>query len=117
MPQNSEDGNGKTLERPTSGQTFLFHPFSGMLIIALDWLFFGIESATLGLSIPVTSFLAFVTTFLGVSLIQINLARDNWVTGIAKGLLGGILAGIPTAISGTALGALILAWSGISRKK
>jgi len=71
----------------------------------------------LGLSIPVMSLLAFATTLLGVFTIQIKLAKDNWAIALAKGVLGGFVAGIPTPIAGTFLGALILALSGLSTKK
>jgi len=44
----------------------------------MDWVFFGMEAGTLGLSIPVMSLLAFATTLLGVFTIQIKLSKDNW---------------------------------------
>ncbi len=94
-----------------------FHPYSGMLIIGLDWLFFGVSSLSLGLSTPVTCVLAFFATFFGVASIQKNLAGDSVPAAFGKGFIGGIFAGIPTAISGTALGALILAMSGLGTKK
>jgi len=96
---------------------FLFHPYSGVLIIAMDWAFFGVDAGTLGLSIPVMSLLAFATTLLGVFTIQIRIAKDNWAIALAKGTLGGFVAGIPTPIAGTFIGALILALSGLSRKQ
>ncbi len=96
---------------------FLFHPCSGALIIAMDWVFFGVEAVSLGLSIPVMSLLAFATTLLGVFTIQIKLANDNWAIALVKGVLGGVVAGIPTPIAGTFIGALILALSGLSKKK
>jgi hypothetical protein len=110
--------NDKFLPSTSSskGRFFLFHPYSGALIIAIDWVFFGVEAGTLGLSIPVMSLLAFATTLLGVTTIQINLAKDNWAIAIAKGILGGLVAGIPTPIAGTFIGALILALSGFSKK-
>ena len=103
---------------PSSKRRFyLFHAYSGALIIALDIFFFGVESATLGLSIPVMSLLAFATTLLGVTTIQIKFAKDNFPVSFAKGFVGGIAAGIPTPIAGTFVGALILALSGLSRKR
>ena len=71
----------------------------------------------MGLSIPVMSLLAFATTLLGVFTIQIKLSKDNWAIALAKGVLVGIVAGIPTPIAGTFIGALILALSGLSTKK
>ena len=110
--------NGTTLPSTSSSKRrfFLFHPYSGPLIIAMDWVFFGMEAGTLGLSIPVMSLLAFTTTLLGVCTIQIKLAKDNLAIALAKGVLGGFVAGIPTPIAGTFVGALILALSGLSRK-
>ena len=111
--------SNETLQSISSSKRkfFLFHPYSGVLIIAMDWVFFGMEAGTLGLSIPVMSLLAFATTLLGVFTIQIKLAKDNWAIALAKGVLGGFVAGIPTPIAGTFLGALILALSGLSTKK
>ena len=71
----------------------------------------------MGLSIPVMSLLAFATTLLGVFTIQIKLSKDNWAIALAKGVLVGFVAGIPTPIAGTFIGALILALSGLSTKK
>ena len=110
--------SNETLQSITSSKRkfFLFHPYSGALIIAMDWVFFGMEAGTLGLSIPVMSLLAFATT-LGVFTIQIKLSKDNWAIALAKGVLVGFVAGIPTPIAGTFIGALILALSGLSTKK
>ena len=110
--------NDKNLPSISSSKRrfFLFHPYSGTLIIAMDWVFFGVEAGTLGLSIPVMSLLAFATTLLGVFSIQMRLAKDNLGIALAKGILGGLVAGIPTPIAGTFIGALILALSGLSKK-
>jgi hypothetical protein len=103
---------------PSSKRKFyLFHALSGALIIAMDWVFFGVEAGTLGLSIPIMSLLAFATTLLGVTAIQRKIAKDSLPIAIAKGVVGGIAAGIPAPIAGTAFGALILSLSGLSRKR
>ena len=108
--------NDKTLPSTYSKKSFfLFHPYSGALIIAMDWVFFGVEAGTLGLTIPVMSLLAFATTLLGVTTIQLKIKKENLAIALAKGILGGIVAGIPTPIAGTFIGALILALSGFSQ--
>ncbi len=107
----------KTIESRESKQKYFFHPYSGMLIIGLDWLFFGVSTLSLGLSTPVSCVLAFFATFFGVTSIQKTRAGDSAPVAMAKGFVGGLFAGIPTAISGTALGALILALSGIGSKQ
>jgi hypothetical protein len=46
-------------------------------------------------------------------LIQHYLAKDEWGPSIAKGLVMGILAGVPFQVTGTAVGIPLLAWAGL----
>ena len=89
-----------------------FEPMSGMVILGIDWLAFGVELPTEFLITPVTSVLAFGVTFWLVARIQ---ARAGDAPGRAriKALLGGLAAGVPFPVTGTVVGAAIIALSGL----
>ena len=90
------------------------HPASGLLILAVDWLFFGPEVMTGGMGAIITSPLAFVIVAAGVFLIQRQRNGDSFRGAFLKALLGGFVAAIPTSIGGTILGTLVLVLSGLS---
>jgi hypothetical protein len=91
------------------------HPVSGLLIILLDNLFFGLNVATLGIGMLLACSLAFSVTTIGVYLAQRFLDRDSRRASLAKALLSGVLAGVPTSITGTIFGTAVLAASGLPR--
>ena len=45
--------------------------------------------------------------------VQRYLAKDEWGASIAKGLVMGIIAGVPFQVTGTAIGLPLLAWAGL----
>jgi hypothetical protein len=49
------------------------------------------------------------------TLVQHYLSKDNWGASVAKGLVMGIIAGVPFQVSGTAVGAILLGWAGLSQ--
>lgn len=102
-------------EAPTpSRKKFWLHPASGLLILAVDWIFFAEEVATLELTLPLSCFLAFVLTTAGVFWIQRKKNGDSFAAAVAKALFGGIIAGLPTSVGGTILGTFVLLVSGLS---
>jgi hypothetical protein len=88
------------------------HPMSALATLVLDNIFGVIEIVD-----PV----ALVLTSLGVGVlggvttmfVQRYLARDSWGASIAKGLVMGIVAGVPYQVAGTAVGIPLLAWAGL----
>lgn len=94
---------------------YWLHPASGLLILAVDWLFFAPEAMTLEAAAIITSPLAFLITGLGVFWIQRRKNGDSFGAAALKALLGGFVAGIPTSIGGTILGTLVLILSGLSK--
>ena len=100
---------------PRPERRFWLHPASGLLILAVDWLFFAPEAATFELAVIVTAPLAFLVTAAGVFWIQRSRNGDSFMSAALKALLGGIVAGIPTSIGGTILGTSVLFLSGLSR--
>lgn len=90
------------------------HPLAAFTIIALDGV-----SGTLELASPLT----LVFTSIGVGLlgmisttfVQHFIEKEGWGSAIAKGIVMGILAGVPYPIAGTVIGAPLLAWAGVHR--
>jgi hypothetical protein len=89
-------------------------PATGLLIMGLDWLLFSEEAASLGLLIPLTSPVGFVAGAIGTYWLQTRHGQDSKLAAGLKGLLAGILVGIPLPLAGTLAGGLILASSGLA---
>ena len=100
---------------PRPERRYWLHPASGLLILAVDWLFFAPEAATFAAAAIITAPLAFLVTGAGVFWIQRKKNGDLFASALAKALLGGIVAGIPTSIGGTILGTFVLVLSGLSK--
>jgi hypothetical protein len=93
----------------------LLQPASALLMLAVDWLAFGGEFFTLGASVLVTSIAAFAITTLGVFFVQRKRAGDRVMLAAIKAVLLGMIAGVPTSLGGTAVGAIVLAAAGLRR--
>lgn len=99
---------------PRRTNTFL-HPASGLLILGLDWLFFSGTALSLGLTTPALALLGFGIGALGTGMLQRIYGGEGRLKSVLKGLLGGLVVGIPLPIAGTAVGGFILALSGLNR--
>jgi hypothetical protein len=99
---------------PPVRRRYWLHPASGLLILAVDWLFFAPEAATFEMAAIITSPLAFLITGIGVFWIQRRKNGDSFASAALKGFMSGVVAGIPTSIGGTILGTLVLVLSGLS---
>jgi hypothetical protein len=87
------------------------HPLAALTTIVLDNVFGWIDlvpGAVLGTSLFVGG-IGFLTT----ALVQRFLAKDDWGASIAKGLVMGVIAGVPFQVTGTAAGAVLLGWAGL----
>ena len=91
------------------------HPASAVALLGIDNLLFGAEAITLGLAWPIVSVLAFLTTSAIVLVIQKGVQRDRLWLAAAKALVCGVLAGVPTSLTGTVFATLVLLWSGASK--
>jgi hypothetical protein len=88
------------------------HPLSALVTVLLDNLFDLPELAgpeVWMITSPLVGGLCFVAT----TLVQRYLAKDEWGPAIAKGLVMGIVAGVPFSVTGTATGGMFLAWAGL----
>jgi len=73
------------------------HPLVAFVMFASDWMLFGPESVTLGITWPISIVVAAVLT-VGCVLIQKYGMREQWGLAIGKGILVGILTAIPTPL-------------------
>lgn len=90
------------------------HPMAAISIIALDGIFGALEIVGAP-AIILTSVSVGLLGFAATTLAQRNLANDSWGVAISKGLVMGILAGVPYPIVGTVVGAPLLIWAGVHR--
>lgn len=90
-------------------------PLAGLWILGLDWILFPPEGATLTLATPIASVLGFLAGAVGVYQMQRRFAGDNQRYAVLKGLLAGIIVGLPFPLAGTIVGGWILATSGLIR--
>ena len=86
----------------------LLHPYSAGLLIFIDNIFWGVNALTLGLSTPIISIAAFFITGTITLLIQKYLAKESMGECFTKAVIIGVLAGVPTSITGTVLGTAVL---------
>lgn len=98
---------------PFQGLRTFYHPASGVVILGLDWLTFGTDLMTEFLALPILCFLAFVVTFPVVYVIQAKWSRDTTGPALGKAFLGAFMVALPFPITGTLLGAAILALAGL----
>jgi hypothetical protein len=98
---------------PFEGLNTWYHPASGVVILGLDWLVFGTDLFTGFLATPIMCVLSFFITFALVYAIQTKWAKESTMGALGKGFLGAFLVAVPFPITGTLLGAAILALSGL----
>jgi hypothetical protein len=90
------------------------HPLAALATIALDG-FFAVFEVLDPLMLLFISAGIGVLGFAATTLVQHYLANDRWGTALAKGLVMGILAGVPYPVAGTVIGAPLLIWAGVHR--
>jgi hypothetical protein len=88
------------------------HPLAALATIVLDN-FFGVFEVIDPLLMLVTSVIVGAAGAVTTTLVQHYLAKDEWGPSIAKGLVMGIVAGVPFQVVGTAVGVPLLAWAGL----
>ncbi|MDL5055089.1 hypothetical protein QQ056_16250 [Oscillatoria laete-virens NRMC-F 0139] len=116
---------GPVFPAPTSGapagkvegdiaQKNFIHPASALVLMAIDFLWTLAEWKvfTLVITIP----LSFVTVSVATGLIQKFVNHDTTGKAVAIGFLLGFLAAIPTPITGTIVGVMILTLAGLKRR-
>src|SRR5689334_19196890 len=90
------------------------HPLAAFTIIALDGIFGTVEILD-PFALLFTSIGVGILGFLSTTFTQRFLAKEGLGESMAKGIVMGILAGVPYPIVGTAIGAPLLVWAGVHR--
>jgi hypothetical protein len=98
---------------PFEGLHTWYHPASGVVILGLDWLVFGTDLFTGFLATPFMCVLSFLITFALVYSIQTKWGKNPKTAAMGKAFIGAFLVAVPFPITGTLLGASILALSGL----
>jgi hypothetical protein len=88
------------------------HPLSALATIVLDNVFGAFELVD-PFALILTSVSVGAIGTITTTLVQHYLAKDNWGAAVAKGLVMGIIAGVPFQVTGTAVGIPLLAWAGL----
>ena len=90
------------------------HPLAALATIVLDNVF-GVFELVDPLALILTSVSVGVIGTVTTMFVQRYLAKDSWGASVAKGLVMGIIAGVPFQVTGTAVGAILLGWAGASQ--
>ena len=90
------------------------HPLAALATLVLDNVFGAVEIID-PLALVLTSVSVGVLGAVSTMFVQRYLAKDSWGASVAKGLVMGIVAGVPFQVTGTAVGALLLGWAGASQ--
>ena len=98
---------------PFAGLRTFYHPAGGVVILALDWLIFGTDFLTGFLALPWMCVVGFAVSFPLVLAVQLKWTKDALPAALGKAFLGAFMVGLPFPITGTILGAAILALSGL----
>ena len=88
------------------------HTLAALATIVLDNVF-GVIELVDPLTIILTSVTVGVVCTVATTLVQRYLAKDVWGASLAKGLVMGIIAGVPFQVTGTAVRIPLLAWAGL----
>jgi hypothetical protein len=98
---------------PFAGLRTFYHPASGVVILGLDWLVFGTDFLTGFLALPIMCVLAFLVSFPVIYIIQLKWSKERVAPALGKAFLGAFMVALPFPITGTLLGAAILALAGL----
>lgn len=90
------------------------HALSALTTIVLDNVFGWVEIVN-PLSLLLTCLGVGMLGFLSTLFVQHYLSRDSWGESLAKGVVMGVLSGVPYQVTGTAVGALLLGWAGANK--
>lgn len=101
------------LPAPAPAKT-LFHPLSGLSILAFDWLLFSGNVATGGAGTPLLALAGFTVGGVATACIQRFIAGDGVKASLLKALGAGFAVGVPLPIAGTVVGGTVMTLSGLT---
>jgi hypothetical protein len=90
------------------------HPLAALTTLVLDNVFGVVEIADPFLML-LTGLTVGTICSVTVAFVQRYMAKDEWGPAVAKGLVMGVIAGVPFQVTGTAAGGILLAWAGMHK--
>jgi hypothetical protein len=107
------DSPETTAQTPAQPAAPPIHPLSAGLLVAVDnlWNLADWAVVTWWMTVP----LSFLSVFLPTLWLQRQLRKDRWGMAFAKALVLGLVAAIPTSLTGTPVGMALLARAGVDR--
>ncbi|HNQ90949.1 MAG TPA: hypothetical protein PKM73_20230 [Verrucomicrobiota bacterium] len=112
-PINAEVVPGTTAESRRHSAAPAVHPLSAVFLLIVDNLWTLPEFVVVNWIVTIP--LSFFTVALPVFVIQKKLRRDTAARALRHALVLGLVAAVPTSLTGTPVGLAILAWTGIRR--
>lgn len=109
----SEPTSPPPIDIPRAPEGAPIHPLAAILLIAVDNLWNLADWIVIDWIITIP--LSFLTVFFPTLLVQRLLKKDRWSRALGYAFLLGIVAAVPTSITGTPVGIALLAWTGISK--
>jgi hypothetical protein len=91
------------------------HPAAAMLLVVVDNLWNFADWAVIDWIVTIPA--SFLTVFFPVFAIQRRVAKDSVPLALGKAVLLGVVAAVPTSLTGTPVGLAFLAWAGFRRHK
>ena len=109
LPPEGKGGGGPSLD--PKAPRVIIEPLAALALIVMDNLWFFPEFIVVDwvFTIP----LCFLTVFTITYLVQRRRAGDRRRVALAKALVLGVVAAVPTSLTGTPVGLALLAWAGI----
>lgn len=97
--------------KPTKGHWL--HPWTGVVILGLDWLLFGSNLLTGMALTPVVIVVGAISGFAGAFWVERRRAHRSIGRALAAGVLAAIVVGAPLPVGGTIVGGLVIALAGL----
>ncbi len=88
------------------------HPLAALSTLVLDNIF-GVFEIVDPFLLVLTSVSVGVLNAVATTLVQHFLSKEEWGPSIAKGMVMGIIAGVPFQVAGTVVGIPLLGWAGL----
>jgi len=110
------DGNLDSETPPLHERKFSpIHPAASAILLFVDNLWMTADWAALLWVVTIP--LSFLSVFLPTLWLQRSSRRDPWSAALGKAFALGIVAAVPTSITGTPVGMALLAWAGIEWRR
>lgn len=108
-PGNPPGGSPTPSAPPTTPAPF--HPLAATLLVVIDNLWNLADWAVLSWAFTLP--LSFLTVAIPTLVLQRRRRGDGWGRALAKAAFLGLLAAVPTSLTGTPVGLALLAWAGV----